>query len=301
MTAPQGAIDCLRRKLHVLLLLTLFEVAAFAQTSLNDIHISPMERAPARAEETGKLVAGSFLHVIKADVHLVLVPVNVTDGSERSVIGLGQENFQIFEGKKPQQIRQFSSEDAPVSVGLVVDTSGIMGDKMNRVRDAVNQFCDTANLQDEFFMITFSDEPHLATDFTSAPDDIKKDLVFAQPKGRTALLDAIYMALHKMREAKYGKKALLIISDGGDNHSRFGEKQVKAAAKESDVMIYSIGTFDRYVPTLEEMRGPDLLSEITEPTGGRAYMLENAVELPAVARRIGAELRTQYVLAYRPQ
>jgi Ca-activated chloride channel family protein len=158
-----------------------------------------------------------------------------------------------------------------------------------------------ANPQDEFFMIEFSDRPHLVTDFTSAPEDIERELIFTRPKGRTALLDAIDMGLHKMKEAKYGKRALLIISDGGDNHSRYGEREIKAEAKESDVMIYAIGTFDRFVPTLEELRGPSLLSEIAEPTGGRAYTLENALALPAVARHIGTELRTQYVLGYRPQ
>jgi Ca-activated chloride channel family protein len=234
-------------------------------------------------------------------VNLVLVPVSVTDTNQRLISGLGAENFQIFEGKKPQEIRHFSSEDVPVSVGIIMDSSGSMSDKMNRVRDAVKQFCEAANLQDEFFMITFADEPRLAADFTSSPEDIEKEMLFTQPKGRTALLDAIYMGLGKMKEAKYGKKALLIISDGGDNHSRYSEKEVKAAAKESDVMIYGIGTFDRYVPTIEEFRGPGLLAEIAEPTGGRAYSLENATELPAVARRISVELRTQYVLAYHPQ
>lgn len=150
-------------------------------------------------------------------------------------------------------------------------------------------------------MIAFSDEPRLVTDFTYAAEDLQKELLFTQPKGRTALLDAIYMGLRKMKDAKYGKKALLIISDGGDNHSRYGEREVRSAAKESDVMIYAIGTFDRYAPTAEESRGPELLSTIAEPTGGRAFTLENAVELPAVARHIGKELRTQYVLGYRPE
>ena len=176
-----------------------------------------------------------------------------------------------------------------------------MGDKMNQVREAVNQFCKEANPQDEFFMIVFADQPRLAADFTFAPEDLERELIFTRPKGRTALLDAIYMGLHKMKQAKYGKKALLIISDGGDNHSRYGEKEIKTAAKESNVMIYAVGTFDRFVSTLEESRGPALLSEIAEPTGGRAYTLENALALPTVARHIGTELRNQYVLGYSPQ
>ena len=150
-------------------------------------------------------------------------------------------------------------------------------------------------------MISFADEPRLAADFTSSSQDIEKELLFTQPKGRTALLDAIYMGLRKMKDAKYGKRALLIISDGGDNHSRYSESDVRAAAKESDVLIYAIGTFDRYVPTAEESRGPMLLSEIAESTGGQAFTLQNEVELPAVASHIGRALRTQYVLAYRPE
>ena len=287
----------------VVFFLGLLDPAGQTQTSVNDIHVVPRQVSPsmANAVASSKLGDGSLLHVVKTDVKLVLVPVSVTDPRQRLVTGLRAENFQLFEGKKPQEIRHFSSEDVPVSIGIVLDSSGSMRAKMSRVRDAVNQFCEAANLQDEFFMIEFSDVPRLATDFTSVPEDLEKELLYTQPKGRTALLDAIYMGLHKMKDAKYAKKALLIISDGGDNHSLYMEKDVKAAAKESDVMIYAIGTFDRYVPTPEEMRGPALLSEITEPTGGRAFSLESEMELPAVALHIGRELRTQYVLGYRPE
>lgn len=270
-------------------------IGVLAQTSLDDVHVMSRQTTPAMASmvTSTQLVAGAYLHVIKRDVNLVLVPVSVTDPTQRMVTGLGQENFQVFEGKKPQEIRHFSSEDAPVSVGIILDSSGRMKDKMVRVREAVHQFCETANPRDEFFMITFADEPHLISDFTSVPEKIEKELLFARPRGRTALLDAVYMALGKMREARHAKKALLIISDGGDNHSRYGEKEVKAAAKESDVMVYAVGTFDRYVPTEEERLGPYLLSSITEPTGGRAFTLQNPNDLPAVAHRIGTELRAQ--------
>jgi Ca-activated chloride channel family protein len=274
-----------------------------AQTDINDVHIAPRDTAPLGPTAAAPIgqSGGAFLHVIKSDVNLVLVPVSVTDGMERLVKGLGRNNFQVFEEKQPQEIRSFSSEDVPISVGIILDTSGSMSNKVDRVREAVHQFCETSNLQDEFFLIEFSDEPHLVTGFTSKPEEIEKELLFTRPKGRTSLLDAIYLGLRTMKQAKYQKRALLIISDGGDNHSRYDEKEVKAAAKESDVMIYSIGTFDRYVPTAEEVHGPELLSQITEPTGGRAFTLSSVAEMPAVAHRIGTELRTQYVLAYRPQ
>ena len=277
-------------------------VVASGQSSLDNVHVALPPRMMAAAEPDGTVLTGSTIRpIIRKSVDLVLVPVSVTDPSLRLVTGLRQDNFQVFENKKQQQIRHFSSEDAPVSLGIVVDTSGSMVDKMERVREAVREFCDSANPKDEFFIITFSDEPRLVQDFTDSPDDIEKNLLFAVPKGRTALLDAIYMGMRKMRDAKYSKKALLIISDGGDNHSRYSERELNSAVREADVMIYAIGIFDRYVPTQEERLGPGLLSSIAETTGGRALVLENLAQMPLLARRIGAELRTQYVLGYRPE
>jgi Ca-activated chloride channel homolog len=274
---------------------------ASAQSPLENVHVTPRTQLLAAADPESAAYAGVVHPVIKTSADLVLVPVTVTDPMQRLVTGLSQDNFELFENKKPQQIKHFSSADAPVSMGIIVDTSGSMADKIERAREAVKQFCDFSNPQDEFFLITFSDEPRLVHDFTDSPDDLESKLLFAVPKGRTALLDAIYMGIQKMREAKYGKKALLIISDGGDNHSRYSEGELKSAVKESDVMIYAIGTFDRYVPTQEEMLGPELLSDIAEATGGRAFILENLLEIPVLARRISIELRTQYVLGYHPQ
>jgi Ca-activated chloride channel homolog len=287
----------------VVSVLTCLPIEMFGQNSLESTHIGIPPHMMAEAGPESAMLAGSggVRPVIKTSVDLVLVPVTVTDPMQRLVTGLGPDNFEVFENKKPQQIKHFSSEDVPVSLGIIVDTSGSMASKMDRVREAVKEFCDYANPQDEFFVITFSDQARLVHDFTDAAKDVEEKLVFAIPKGRTALLDAIYMGLRKMREAKYSKKALLIVSDGGDNHSRYTEREVKSAVKESDVMIYAIGTFDRYVPTQEEMLGPELLSDIAETTGGRAFILDNLVEMPALARRIGIELRTQYVLGYRPE
>jgi Ca-activated chloride channel family protein len=276
---------------------------ATAQSNLDEVHIAPREAtvAVAKADYSPDLVLAARAPSIRTNVDLVLVPVSVIDGMQRLVTGLDQENFQVFEGKKSLPIKHFSSEDAPISVGILVDASGSMKNKMDRVQEAVNQFCEASNPGDEFFMITFSDEPHLASDFTSVPEDLQRELLFEHPKGQTSLLDAIYMGIGKMRQAKYSKKALLIVSDGGDNHSRYGEREVKAAVKESDVMVYAIGTFDRYVPTTEEMLGPALLASVSETTGGRAFVLEDPREMPKVAHRIGVELRTQYVLGYRPE
>src|SRR5436305_136157 len=227
------AVLCLALNSAIVFALT---AASSGQTGLNEVHITPREKAPVAASIAPlKDIGGAMLHVVKADANLVLVPVSVTDGMERFVKGLSRDNFQVYDGKTPQQIKSFSSEDVPVSVGIIMDVSGSMANKIDRVREAVNQFCETANRQDEFFLIEFSDEPHLMTDFTSSPEEIEKELVFTHPKGRTSLLDAIYLGLGKMKEAKYQKRALLVISDGGDNHSRYDEKEMKAAALESDV------------------------------------------------------------------
>lgn len=300
MPAKRNVLRIVSFSVSVFLLFILPTSLTNAQTSIDDVHVAPRltNREPSRpALLSSELVTP----LIRTDARLVLVPVTVTDTMQRFVTGLQRDNFEVFEDKTPQAIKDFSSEDVPVSLGIILDMSGSMSDKIDRVRDAVNQFCDAANPQDEFFMIIFGDEPRLASDFTTNPEDIKKELLFTIPKGRTSLLDAIHMGLVKMKQAKYGKRALLIISDGGDNHSRHEEREVKAMARESDVMIYSIGIFDRYVPTPEEVRGPELLSEIAEPTGGRAFTIDNPNAMASVARHIGEELRTQYVLAYRPQ
>jgi Ca-activated chloride channel homolog len=285
---------------------------SLGQTDVNDVHVAPREvEKPKEAPTTdaaskSDLVAtttpGLTAHVrpLKVDVDLVLVPVTITDPMNRLVTGLEKGNFQLFEGNASQDIRTFSSEDAPVSLGVIFDSSGSMSSKMDRAKDAVMEFFKTANPQDEFFMITFSDEPEEVSDFTSSVDEIQNKLVFAVPRRRTALLDAIYMGVSKMRQAKYAKKALLIISDGGDNHSRYTENEIRSLVKEADVMIYAIGIYDRYASAVEERLGPQLLSDITELTGGRAFTIDNPNDLGDVATKIGVELRNQYVLGYHP-
>jgi Ca-activated chloride channel family protein len=179
--------------------------------------------------------------------------------------------------------------------------SGSMTGKIERAREVVVEFFKTANPQDEFFMITFSEKPEEIAEFTSSVEDIQGKLVYIVPKGRTALLDAIYLGITKMRQAKYPKKALLIISDGGDNHSRYTEGEIRSLVKEADTLIYAIGIYDHYFPTEEERLGPALLSEVTEVTGGRAFTIDNPNDLADVATKIGIELRNQYVLGYRPK
>src|SRR5229473_6423212 len=240
---------------------------------------------------------------IRVDSTLVLIPVTVTDPLNRFVTGLERENFRLFEDKSEQKLTHFASEDAPLSVGLVFDTSGSMGSKLDKSRQAVGQFFKTANPEDEFFLIQFNDRPELVVDLTTRVEEIQNRLTFTQSKGRTALLDAVYMALHKMKKAKNPRKALLIISDGGDNSSRYTESEIKKLVQEADVQIYAIGIFELMANrgrTPEELSGPSLLSELAEQTGGRHFPVDNLNELPDVAAKIGMELRNQYILGYTP-
>lgn len=240
---------------------------------------------------------------IRVDSTLVLIPVTVTDPLNRFVTGLDRENFRVFEDKSEQKVTHFASEDAPLSVGLVFDTSGSMGSKLDKSRQAVAQFFKTANPEDEFFLVQFNDRPELAVDFTTHLEEIQNRLTFTQSKGRTALLDAVYMALHKMKKARNPRKALLVISDGGDNSSRYTESEIKNLVREADVQIYAIGIYEPMASrgrTPEELSGPSLLTEIAEQTGGRQFSVENLNELPDVAAKIGIELRNQYILGYTP-
>ena len=234
------------------------------------------------------------------DVDLVLIPVTVTDPLNRLVTGLDRDNFVIMDAGERQEVRHFSAEDAPVSLGVIFDMSGSMSDKMEHAREAVVEFFKTANPEDEFFMIGFNDKPQLISDFTQSIEQIQGSMIYNIPKGRTALLDGIYLGLAKMREAKHQKKALLIISDGGDNHSRYTENEIRSLVKEADVQIYAIGIFSSAPSTHEEVMGPAMLSSVTDVTGGRTFTLDNPNELPDVATKIGIELRNQYVLGYRP-
>src|SRR6201997_283273 len=237
---PWNSLEVRLRKIMPTLWVGLFTVCSLfsiptrsmAQTTVNDVHIMPREAENPKTEEVAKTVVSSKMETrvrpLKVDVSLVLVPVTITDPMNRLVTGLDKENFEVYENKQEQELRTFSSEDAPVSIGVIFDMSGSMSSKIERAREAVIEFFKTANPQDEFFLIAFADKPEEISDFTQSVDDLQGKLVYTVPKGRTALLDAIYLGISKMRQAKYPKKSLLIISDGGDNHSRYTEGEIKS-------------------------------------------------------------------------
>jgi len=244
--------------------------------------------------------AGGLLHI---DVDMALVNVTVTDPYNRLVTGLDPDNFRIFEDNVEQEVTTFSAEDVPISIGVIFDFSGSMSNKVGKAREAALQFFKTANPQDEFFLVSFNERAELTSSFTNSVEDLQSRLMLTSPKGRTALLDAIYLGLSQMRGAHNAKRALLILSDGGDNHSRYNESDIKRLVKEADTQLYAIGIFDPLGSrnrTPEELKGPSLLSEITEMTGGRVFSVERLEDLPDIATKIGMELRNQYVLGYRP-
>ena len=241
---------------------------------------------------------------IKVDVELALINVTVTDPTGRMVTGLDKEHFLLKEDNKRQVIEQFGAEEAPLSLAVVFDASGSMGYKMSKAREAVAQFFKTSNPEDEFFLVQFNNRPEIMTGFTRSMEEIQNRLTFVRSKGRTALLDAIYLALNQMKEARNNQKALLVISDGGDNSSRYTPREIKRTVRESDVQIYAIGIYEPYATrgrTPEEAAGPGLLTEIAEVTGGRQFAVQNVNELPDIAEKIGIELRNQYILGYIPE
>ena len=243
---------------------------------------------------------GQTIHM---DVDLALINVTVTDPYNRLVTGLEPDNFRVLEDNIEQEVVTFSAEDVPISIGVIFDFSGSMANKVAKAREAAVQFFKTANPQDEFFLVSFNERAELASSFTNSVEDLQSRLMLTAPKGRTALLDAIYLGLSQMRGAHNAKRALLILSDGGDNHSRYNESDIKRLVKEADTQLYAIGIFDPLGyrnRTPEELNGPSLLSEVTEMTGGRVFAVEKLEELPDIASKIGMELRNQYVLGYRP-
>ena len=236
---------------------------------------------------------------LRVDTSLVLVPVSVNDPLNRPVSGLEKENFRVFDDRVEQTITQFAMDDEPVTVGMVFDTSGSMGSKLHRSRMAAQEFFKTANPEDQFFLVEFDSAPRLEVPMTGDTGKIENQLIFSRSHGSTALLDAIYLALHEMKKSKMSKKALLVISDGGDNNSRYTALEVQNIVRESDVLIYAIGVFGGG-STAEEAGGPALLNRIAEQTGGRMYEA-NPVELPNIALKIGVDLRNRYVLGFSPQ
>jgi Ca-activated chloride channel family protein len=257
------------------------------------VNIQPRLKGPAAVEPRTD---------IRVDTSLVVIPLSVTDALNRPVTGLRKSNFRIFEGGEEQQVLHVTREDAPLAVGVVFDTSGSMARKMTKSRAAVAEFFQTANPQDEFFLVEFNSTAQMTRPFTSDPGEVQAQLASVKPGGQTALLDAVAMAMRELKKSKKPRKALVIFSDGGDNRSRFTRAEVKNMVAESDVLIYAMGIFEGGIGRLsaEEVAGPGLLKELADRTGGKMFPVESLKDLPDIAGRIGAELHSRYIIEFAP-
>lgn len=248
-----------------------------------------------RTAATDQLLHEQF---IRLKSELVLLSISVTDQLGRFITGLKPDHFTVYEDNVPQQVKFFSTDDIPISVGLILDVSGSMKSKIARLREAVRRFIEWSNPQDEFFAIAFNKQVTLLADFTDG-EVLLTYLPFLRAQGRTALFDAVYEGVLKLRHARRGKRVLLVISDGQDNSSRYSYGALSRLLKESDVQIYTIGTPD---PTLYntyfEQQGIAILQQLSKLTGGRHFTVMGASLLEAVCGMIARELRQQYNIGY---
>jgi Ca-activated chloride channel family protein len=238
-------------------------------------------------------------YAVRAESHLVLIPITVTDRNGKAITDLQPEHFRVHDESEPRPVLSVVREEAPVSMGIVMDLSGSMADKIPQTVGAVRAITDIAEEGDEGFLITFSDRPVLRTPLTGDVKSLASGMAFVKVDGATALVDAIYMGLHESRRSRNPRKALVVVSDGGDNNSRYSESELVSRALESDVQIYSIGIAEN-LRSREERSGAYLLEKLSAVTGGLHFTIRNPKELPAVAEKIAQAMKSLYVLSYKP-
>ena len=233
---------------------------------------------------------------------LITFTVTVTDTYGRYVSGLGKNAFQITDEKKPQEITYFSDDDAPVSVGVIFDVSGSMGgDKIKRARDALSKFVQTSHNMDEYFLIAFNSRAQLLLDKTRDGNQVLDKLTFVQTRNNTALYDACYLGVEKVQRGTLPKRALLLISDGQDNNSRYTFNELRRLLKESDVTLYGIGILSGSdAGSGLGMEGQGILDELASVSGGKAFFPRSNAEMDDIFEQIALELRHQYSIGYKP-
>jgi Ca-activated chloride channel family protein len=236
---------------------------------------------------------------LRVDVDLVLLNATVTDSANRYITGLQKEHFQVWEDKIEQEILYFSTEDVPLSVGIIFDISGSMEDKLMPARNAASTFMRLGDREDEYFLVQFSNSPRLVQDFTTDITRLQQHLLFMQARGLTSLYDAMYIGLERVTRGHNSRKALLLITDGEDNHSRYSFADLKEFAKERDVEIYAIGIVNQATTQVSGYTGRAVLEGLAKLTGGRAFFPTSIHELESICALIGANLKNQYVLGYR--
>jgi Ca-activated chloride channel family protein len=251
-------------------------------------------------QATGKDADQKDTVIVNTD--LVTLTVTVQDQLGRFVSGLGKPAFEVFDNNEKQEITFFSDEDAPVSIGVVFDVSGSMaGDKLSRARIALRKFVETSHNDDQYFLIGFNSRAQLLVDNTRDGDEVLDKLTFVQPKDQTALYDATYLGVQKVTRGAHKKRAILLISDGQDNQSRYTFSEVRRLLKESDVVVYAIGILDGAdAGSSMGMEGQAYLDELANVSGGKAFFPNTGAEMDEIFERIALELRHQYSIGYRP-
>ena len=285
---------------HVLGMLALLVLVSrtYSQISSTELQAVAGTHAPARSISFNEQPDGAM--VLRSRVDMVLVPVSVTDKQGRSVKGLSKDNFRVFDDNKQQGLQNVSLEDEPTSIAIVVDTSASMENKLPRAVFAMHELFVNANPQDEFFMVAFSDAPRAPVGFTSSARTLEDALVATPLGGMTALLDALSLAIAKMQDAKYSRRAIVVISDGGDNHSRETVPHLVRMVEESDLIIYSVGIYDESFQSMEEIWGPELLRKLSNRSGGALFDARDGRDISEAVRDIVNQVRTRYVLSYYP-
>jgi len=240
--------------------------------------------------------------VLLTNTDLITLTVTVTDTYGRYVSGLGKNAFTVLDEKKPQDITFFSDEDAPVSVGVIFDVSGSMsGDKIRRARDALSKFIQTSHNADEYFLIAFNQRAQLLLDKTRDGNAVLDKLTFIQTRNNTALYDACYLGVEKVQRGTHPKRALLLISDGQDNNSRYTFNELRRLLKESDVTLYGVGILSGAdAGSSMGMEGQGILDELASVSGGKAFFPRSNAEMDDIFEQIALELRHQYSIGYKP-
>jgi Ca-activated chloride channel family protein len=277
-------------QLVLLVCLVVIATAVWAQSDSAAVHLLPDENSIAH-------FSGAWF---RADVDLVLVNVTVLDESHRAVKGLNPADFELLENKQPQSIKYFSSEDQPLSIVIVMDASASMAPRMDQVRQSVRKLIQSSNAQDEVSVITVGDKPGVPESFADPAEDVARRISIIQPEGRTALWDAMVSGVERLEHSNYARKAMVVISDGGDNQSRYTENELKSRLEEADVELYALGLFDPFPRRVEERRGPQALDELCSSTGGRLLFAQNGEDIKRDVEQLNDELRHQYVVGYHP-
>jgi Ca-activated chloride channel family protein len=310
MYLPAGRFTKLVPLSLLALLLVVFSASSWAQDKTNEKQSTdvgtakPVETPPAeqqkeqKEQKQGNEISGPVI----VNTDLITFTVTVTDTYGRYVSGLGKNAFTVMDDKKPQEITFFSDDDSPVSVGVIFDVSGSMGgDKIRRARDALSKFIQTSHDSDEYFLIAFNSRAQLLLDKTRDGNAVLDKLTFVQTKNNTALYDACYLGVEKVQRGAHPKRALLLISDGQDNNSRYTFNELRRLLKESDVTLYGIGILSGSdAGSSLGMEGQGILDELASVSGGKAFFPRSAAEMDDIFEQIALELRHQYSIGYKP-